>query len=102
MSGQLRVDRQPAVLPACESLRGANPERSVTPSEQRSNLAGRENPVGGPQRRADAIEPEQTELSPEPQITIRRLRDGINRAFCEAVGDRPGGMRVLTDVQRRI
>lgn len=50
----------------------------------------------------DAIEENQAEVRTKPEITVGRLRDGVDDAFEEAVADRPRRVRVLTDVERGV
>src|SRR5262249_16968663 len=102
--GQLCVRLELAILPACQSLRGADPERAVASGEQAEDLARRETLISWqlPGESPDAVEAKQAEFRPQPEVAIGRLRHGSDDALGEAVADLPGGMRILADVQRRI
>src|SRR5262249_27964710 len=95
------VDSQLAVLPACQSFKGANPERPVARGEQANNKAAGELltrwhlPRNGP----DTIEAQQAEFSTEPEITVGRLGNGGDPALGKAGADLPRGVRVLADVE---
>jgi hypothetical protein len=103
LSIKLMVLSELAALPAHQSFTGANPKGPVARGEQTPNLVGgqlvrRRLPGDGP----DAIEAKQAEFSTQPEITVGRLRDGVDNAFGKAVADPPRGVRVLADVKRWI
>src|SRR5262249_48774939 len=50
----------------------------------------------------DTIETQQAELRAEPQVSIRRLRDGRDEALREALADPPRRVHVLARVESRI
>src|SRR5262249_47881870 len=51
---------------------------------------------------ANTIEAQQPKLRTQPEITVRRLGNRADDTFGKAVADPPRGVRVLTNVQRRI
>ena len=73
-------------------------------------------PSGGPNRgarkllprwqrqrhRPNAVKANYTGLRAEPEITVRRLGDCVDRPWQESVATGPCPMRVLTYIQRRI
>ena len=95
-----RVVRQLAVLPANQPLGGANPKSPIALGEQAPHevagllLTRRWLPRDAP----CPIESKQAEFRAQPEITVGRLGDGPDDPFEKASADRPGGVRVLTDV----
>src|SRR5690242_14570795 len=92
------------VLPTHKARRGADPKAAIARDQQLSNIAAlkRCTRQRQPGSFAEPIEPQEAEFRPQPKITVRCLSDCLDRAIEEAVTDRPGGMRVLAEVQRRI
>src|SRR6185295_17136726 len=76
-TGEFRVLRELAIFPACEALRRANPQSSVTRDQQAEDkvrgklLAHRRLPEDIPH----TIVAEQAEFRTQPEIAIGRLRD---------------------------
>src|SRR5262245_62432351 len=91
LSRQLRVNREPAVLPTRKSICSANPQRAIARSEERPDTGGRQLLFRRwlPCHVAHAVEAKQSELRTEPQIPIGRLSDGSDDAPCEALADPP-------------
>src|SRR5215471_5267454 len=100
-SSQRVVPSQPPILPACQTLIGADPQRSVSGGKQAENVIRREALIHWwfPRPIAHAVETEQTELSAKPQITVWRLSNGINSAFGETVTNLPSRVDILTHIQ---
>src|SRR5262249_39983903 len=103
LSGKLRVKRELSILPAGESLLGADPKRSIASGKQARDM-------GGGQRLLLRLpgcglysgEANQTKLRTEPKIAVRRLSYRIDIALAKAVAALPGCVCVLADIQRRI
>ena len=94
---------QLAVLPTCKPFRSADPKTPVARDEQASNIAAGEMLTRWrlPWDAPNAIEAKQAEFRAQPEITVGRLGNRGDRAFEKAVADRPRGVRVLIDVERR-
>src|SRR5262249_56704490 len=101
---ELRVWREPAILPADETLRRADPQRSVARSQQPRDLIGWEALTCSrrPGHVPETVEAKQAEVGPKPEIAVRRLGDRLDRSLGEAVADPPRCVHVLADVERRI
>jgi hypothetical protein len=104
LSGNLRVERQLAVLPTCKPLGGANPKAPIAGGEQASDRSAREMLTCGrpPRDRSNTVEVEQAGFRAEPEISVGRLSNGGDGTFEKAVADRPCVVRVLIDVDRRV
>jgi hypothetical protein len=59
-------------------------------------------PRRSPWNHPNAIEAKQAEVGAQPEITIGRLSNCVDGALIEAVANFPRGVRVLTDIERRI
>src|SRR4029450_11184606 len=83
LARELRILREVARLPAREAGVGANPQRSVARREQRVNRTRGERLVSGrlPRDGPDAVKADETEFGAEPEITVRRLGDGVDGPF---------------------
>src|SRR6266700_2049117 len=104
LSSEFRVPSEPAALPTCKALVGADPKSPVAHDEQASNeIVGQMVTLRRlPSDIPDAIEAKQTEFGSQPEITIRRLGNGGDLSFRKPLADLPRRVRVLADVQRRI
>src|SRR5262245_1618127 len=98
------IERELPVFQGCEPTFGADPQRSVACHQKTADVARRQwralhrLPRNGPH----AVEAKQAVFRAKPQIPVRCLRNRGDRALEEPVADRPGGVRVLTDVERWI
>src|SRR5262249_7164201 len=99
-----RVPCHGSAVPADQAAGRADPERTVARAEQTSDGAGRKALTSGrlPFDRTDAIEAQQPEFGPQPEISIARLRDGRDHPLSKAFAVSPHGMYVLADVERRV
>src|SRR5208337_2040972 len=87
-----------------QSVKSADPEGSVACRQEGPNRVARKLlPRRQRQRhRPNAVEAHYTGLGAQPEITVRRLGDYVDRPLQESVAIGPCGMRVLTYIQRRI
>src|SRR5689334_19932697 len=66
---------------------------------RRKGLIRRRLPLDGP----DAIDTQQAgSAGGQPEISVRRLCDALNRSFGETIAIFPRGMPILADIQRGI
>src|SRR5208283_103545 len=103
-AGKRRICSQLTVLPTHQPVEGANPDGSVACRQEGSHRSARKL-LPRPQRQRhgpNAVEANYTGLRAEPEITVRRLGDCVDRPLHESVAIGPCGMRVLTYIQRRI
>ena len=99
-----RIFSQLTVLPTHQPIEGADPEGPVACRQEGSHRGARKLlPWRKRQRhRPNTVESNDTALRSEPEITVRRLRDCVDRALHEPIAIGPCGMCVLTYIQRRI
>lgn len=95
---------QSVVFPAYKTFSGTEPECSVPPSYQSSNIITRKTFTGRwlPGNDAVAIETQQSGLRRKPEVTVRGLSNFMNRARGKALTDFPRCMCILADVERGI
>jgi len=90
--------------PTCQPLRRANPKTPIARDEQASNITAGEMLT---RRRLPGdcphpIETKQAKFGTQPDITIGSLSNRRDPAFDKSISDRPGSVRILTDVERRV
>lgn len=85
------------MLPAADTGRCADPERSVAREAQRTYVLARQGRPGGwiPGREADAIEAKEPVEGTQPEVAVRCLGEGLELRVWEILADRPTGMNVL-------
>src|SRR5262249_57812384 len=88
---QLRVGQELSAVPGRQPAERTDPERAVAGDEERSyEIGGKRSAVRWhPRNGAHAIEAQQAELGPEPQVTVGRLRKCDRLAFGETFADSP-------------
>jgi hypothetical protein len=89
-----------ALCPVREAL-CTNPKGTISGNQEATDRTGREMLVFWwlPRDGMHSVEAKQSGLRSQPQITVGRLRDGVDFAFGESVTDFPGSVRVLVDVE---
>ena len=100
-SVEFRVVGQLAVIPTGKPFIGSDPKPAVSRSQQTSNSPARQTLLIWrlPFDAAHTVESLQAEFGADPQVTIGRLRNGVDRAFEKPLADRPCLVCVLIDVQ---
>src|SRR6185369_17790105 len=80
LSGKLWILTELAVFPTCESLIGADPKCPVARCQQVRNDAVGETLIRWrlPGDILDAIEADHSEFCAKPEITVRRLGNGVD------------------------
>src|SRR5262249_49609018 len=98
------IPGQLAVLPTGKTLERADPEGPVTRGEQTSNPAIGKLFIPGrmPGNTPNAIETQQAELRAQPEVTVRRLRNGRDLPWCKPLAEYPRLVCVLIDVKARV
>jgi hypothetical protein len=102
LSWNLWVQSQLAILPTGQPLMSANPKSSIARDQQPSNKIAGKMLIPRRLRREgpNAIEAKQAEFRSQPEITVGRLSNRLDRTFGKAFADLPGRMRVLVDIER--
>src|ERR1700738_4870455 len=97
--GKRRKFSHPSVVPTRQPTQGSDPEGSVASRQQapyrsaRKLLPGRQRQ----RQRTNAVETHYTGLGAQPEITVGRLRDRVDRPIQESAAKGPRVMRVLDD-----
>src|SRR5215472_11029680 len=104
LAGELLIFGELAALPTREAFQGADRKRAVAGGEQTVNTVGRERLIGWrlPWNVSDTVEPEQAELSAQPEIAVGGLGNCCDAPFGKALADLPSGVRVLADIESGI
>src|SRR5712672_170 len=104
VAGQARIVGQPANLPTRQSPVGADPQSSVAPGDQGTDETAGETFTrrGLPLHNPNAIETYQAGIRAEPEIAVRRLRDGEHLRLEKALANGPRLVRILIDLERRV
>jgi hypothetical protein len=97
---ELREPGEPAFAPAGQAVI-ADPEGAVTCGEEAVDAPARHLLTGRrlPPDETNAVEVKQTELAPQPQVSLGCLRHREDSTEGEAVAHPPRGVRVLADLE---
>src|SRR5262249_27633737 len=103
-STQAVISGERGAFPAREPVLGTDPKRAVASRQKATNVGRRERLAGRwlPGHGLHAVEAKHAGVRTEPEVSVRRLGNGKDRAFEKAVADPPCRVGVLTDVERRI
>ncbi|MGA7840306.1 MAG: hypothetical protein WCA34_05270 [Candidatus Acidiferrales bacterium] len=101
---QLRIQRELTAFPTGQPFPCTDPKRPVARHEQALDFIRWEMLIRRflPRDSPYTIEAKQAEFSAEPEITVRRLGDGVDAVPGKAVASVPRFVRVLTHVQCRV